>query len=980
MNNPPVGRVFATLRAASLGLVLLTGMGMSAGPAVAQGINLVANGSFESLPVSGQSRTLNAGSTQLTGWTIGGNSIDVIRNFWTSKDPAQSLDLDGNAPGSIAQTLTTVPGKTYTITFWYSSHPSLGSTPAAMTVSWGPSGSPTPPPTYSQVFTFTGPSSKSNMGWVQGTATVTATSTSTVLKFTSNSGTNSNYGIALDDVRVFSRDQAPLTVAVTPSSLVFGTTGTASASGGSGTGAVTFSAGTSTGCSVTGSTVSVTNASGTCAITATKAGDTNFDPITSTPVNVALTKANQATLSVTGPASLSYGVTGTATAAGGSGTGVVTFSAGDSTGCTLVGTTVSLINSSGTCAISATKLGDNNYNPATSLPFSPALPTPLATPVLIRAMTTDSTTAWLIGRVDGAPSLPMTVKAYTASTCTNGALDGGTAAGGPVNVTTDPSGYFGASFASVPAGSFVVIEVTSPTLTARSACLVSSADNDSWPKALNILGASGSARDYIDAPGRARWYKFSVLPGQRVQVTLSGLPGDYDLAVFKDISAAFFAQLTPANTGELTKLSAEYAPSVFSPSVFSPSVFSPSVFSPDAYAPSVFSPSVFSPSVFSPSVFSPSVFSPSVFSPSVFSPSVFSPSVFSPSVFSPSVFSPSVFSPSVFSTTELAQAFSSAQTRSIIGVSATPGTGDEVVVVNTWSNTGDFYVRVAGRAGAYTTSGQFSIGVVKDGLSCSGVTDPKLPARPAAGGGGYKTVILMDSSKLVDDGTLAARLATFKIRSEVVGIVVDVATDARVTALKEQARLNAQCPYATNLVAEEIKGIVDSYRANNPLRYVVILGNDGSIPYFRYPDQSLLGQESGYVPPVLNTSASEASLRTDHVLSQDAYGSGTRVSLRTSSYPVPGLAVGRLVETPAEIVGMLDAYIATNGVVAPGSSLVTGYDFLEDAANAVRHELATGTNATVNTLIAPNNISPEIRPRGPPMRSAPSSSAPPATT
>ena len=282
MNNPPVGRVFATLRAASLGLVLLTGMGMSAGPAVAQGINLVANGSFETPSVNGQSQTLNAGSNALASWAIGGNSIDVIRNFWTSKDLAQSIDLDGNAPGSIAQTLTTVPGKTYTLTFWYSSHPSLGSTPASMTVSWGPAGAPT----YSTPFTFTGPSSKSNMGWVQGTATVTATSTSTVLKFTSNSGTNSNYGIALDDVRVFSRDQAPLTVAVTPSALVFGTTGTASASGGSGTGAVTFSAGTSTGCSVTGSTVSVTNASGTCAITATKAGDTNFDPITSAPVNV----------------------------------------------------------------------------------------------------------------------------------------------------------------------------------------------------------------------------------------------------------------------------------------------------------------------------------------------------------------------------------------------------------------------------------------------------------------------------------------------------------------------------------------------------------------------------------------------------------------------------------------------------------------------------------------------------------------------
>ena len=118
-------------------------------------------------------------------------------------------------------------------------------------------------------------------------------------------------------------------------------------------------------------------------------------------------------------------------------------------------------------------------------------------------------------------------------------------------------------------------------------------------------------------------------------------------------------------------------------------------------------------------MYSPSTFSPSTFSPSTFSPSTFSPSTFSPSTFSPSTFSPSTFSPSTFSSVGVqaprivAKAFSSAQTRSIIGVSATPGTGDESVVVNTWNNTGDFYVRVAGRGGAFSTSGQFTLSVAK---------------------------------------------------------------------------------------------------------------------------------------------------------------------------------------------------------------------------------------------------------------------------
>ena len=612
---------------------------------------------------------------------------------------------------------------------------------------------------------------------------------------------------------------------------------------------------------------------------------------------------------------------------------------------------------------------DNDPGSAVGLALDDVSVTPLAAAPSLLQVYEITGGAYVIGLAIGLPNTPITLQAYSAPTCVGGVLGGGGAAvGAPAAATTDPAGYFGASVTGsppVPLGDFVAIQLTSPTVSARSACVISTGDNDFWPKALD-LGTSSTVRDYVDTAGKARWYKVKVTPGQRIQVTLSGIPADYDLAVFRDIASAFNAQLAPANAADLTKLSAEYAPSVFSPSVFSPSVFSPSVFSPEAYTPSVFSPSVFSPSVFSPSVFSPSVFSPSVFSPSVFSPSVFSPSVFSPSVFSPSVFSPSVFSPSVFSPTEVEQAFSSAQTRSIIGVSATPGTGDETVVVNSWNNNEDFYIRVAGRGGAYSTASQFTVTVTKGATSCNAVTDSAITPRPAALAGGFKTVVLTDSSKvalnaaLPGGGTLAGKLAAFIARPEVAGVLVDVALDARVGVLQQQAAANALCPYATNLVAEEIKAIVDSYRPNNPgLRYVVIAGNDGAIPFFRYPDQSLLGQESGYVPPLNNQTASDASLRGDYVLSQDAYGAGTRISVRTSAFPIPGLAVGRLVETPAEMAGLIDAYTIANGTVAPRTSLVTGYDFLEDAALIVKTEFDAGTGVPGEFLITPNNVSPQ---------------------
>ena len=281
----------------------------------------------------------------------------------------------------------------------------------------------------------------------------------------------------------------------------------------------------------------------------------------------------------------------------------------------------------------------------------------------------------------------------------------------------------------------------------------------------------------------------------------------------------------------------------------------------------------------------------------MFSPQVFSPQVFSPQVFSPQVFSPQVFSPQVFSSEEIAQAFSSAQTRSIIAVSAQTGPADESTVVNSWNNTGWFYVRVSGRSGAFDPNGLFTVSVTKSASTCAGVTDTTLTPRPdaaAGANGGYRTVILTDSSVLpLGDPnvstSLAAKLNAFAVRPEVNGVVVDVNGDTRVGQLKHQAADNKACPFATNLVAGEMKGIVDSYRVNNPgLRYVTIVGGDTVIPFFRYPDQSLLGEESGYVPPVKSDSISEASLRQDFVLSQDAYGSGVSVSLRTNDFPVPG--------------------------------------------------------------------------------------------
>ena len=66
---------------------------------------------------------------------------------------------------------------------------------------------------------------------------------------------------------------------------------------------------------------------------------------------------------------------------------------------------------------------------------------------------------------------------------------------------------------------------------------------------------------------------------------------------------------------------------------------------------------------------------------------------------------------------------------------------------------------------------------------------------------------------------------------------------------------------------------------------------------------------------------------------------------------MPQYAIGRLVETPAEIQNMIAVYLDGNETIEPQSALVTGYDFLIDQATAVADELRARGVTQQTTLI-----------------------------
>jgi hypothetical protein len=138
-------------------------------------------------------------------------------------------------------------------------------------------------------------------------------------------------------------------------------------------------------------------------------------------------------------------------------------------------------------------------------------------------------------------------------------------------------------------------------------------------------------------------------------------------------------------------------------------------------------------------------------------------------------------------------------------------------------------------------------------------------------------------------GPMTESLLALARRPEVTGVIVDLGLDPRVAFFHEQSDRQLACPTAKNLVAAAIKRVVDEWWALNPtLENVVLVGGDEVISLYRYPDQALLGPERNYIPPVRDASASQAGLRLNYVLGQDAYGA--RCELPRAAATCPSLS------------------------------------------------------------------------------------------
>ena len=290
-------------------------------------------------------------ATNAQGTTLG-SIISFATPFADVVSPSETLTAGSASYSKIENILVTITFSE-SVTGFSASDVTLGGTSSA---AYG-KGTPTSINPYTYTILIS-PSSAS-----PGTLTISV-GAGKVLDYSGNSNIASNtLSLTIKNV------QASFTLAST--SGTYGTAVRVSASGGSGIGLVSYvaSSGTATGCLISNSDSLTSTSAGTCVVVATKAGDTDYAPISDTKtVTIAKALRTIAISTSTNSNSLTYGrsVGLVATPSAGANDGTITFSVGVSTGCTLSTETITATSVSGNCVVTGTISTGTNYESATS--------------------------------------------------------------------------------------------------------------------------------------------------------------------------------------------------------------------------------------------------------------------------------------------------------------------------------------------------------------------------------------------------------------------------------------------------------------------------------------------------------------------------------------------------------------------------------------------------------------------------------------
>ncbi|EDN70782.1 leucine rich repeat domain protein [Beggiatoa sp. PS] len=181
------------------------------------------------------------------------------------------------------------------------------------------------------------------------------------------------------------------------------------------------------------------------------------------------------------------------------------------------------------------------------------------------------------------------------------------------------------------------------------------------------------------------------------------------------------------------------------------------------------------------------------------------------------------------------------------------------------------------------------------------------------------TLILTNREKLAqlhgitETDQVMSKLNDLGTYSNIAGSVIQVENDSTVATAYAARGDNYDDKNQANAVAEAIKQLILNQWHDN-LKNVVIVGDDRVIPFYRIKD---------------GTNHPDTWTLTD-----DFYTDRNPSSCSECANPeiyIPDIAGGRLIETPSQIIGVIDTFLADD-TLNIADAAVTGYDFIQDGA------------------------------------------------
>lgn len=259
-----------------------------------------------------------------------------------------------------------------------------------------------------------------------------------------------------------------------------------------------------------------------------------------------------------------------------------------------------------------------------------------------------------------------------------------------------------------------------------------------------------------------------------------------------------------------------------------------------------------------------------------------------------------------------------------------------------FATAGTYFARIS----LYNTS-QYGAGTeysfrVKQGSQATPTPTPNPTPQPTPtpqpGQTNARTLILVNRTRLAElyseasAGQVMDKLNQLAANNEVKGQIVRLDNNTSVANayaawLADQSNIDK-----ANQVATAIRQVIMTQLAQfTGIEYVVLVGEDRAIPFRRVRDNTPQFSERTYKETSTNHPTG-AALAADYFLTDDYYVDREPTQVQGREIYLPDLSIGRLIEKPNDIIGLIDKFLAAP-VLDNFNVLVSGWDFVQDAAD-----------------------------------------------